>query len=154
MRGLRPRNAPSPTTPAASSVWQYDLGHPRRPELPLHHDTSRVCARAGKGRRGNSHISPTFNAITIESPLQKYWRCIPSRQTAHSTHCTHTEYGLVIANFQQFPFPSFWGFLTHSPCPIQGLILIRKTVCPTGRDQVVKVPRLAHLGETIPVRNR
>ena len=31
VRGLRPRNAPSPKPPAAASVWQYDLDDPLRP---------------------------------------------------------------------------------------------------------------------------
>ena len=68
VRGLRPRNAP-PKTPAAASVWQYDLGDPLRPNFP----PPRVVARsdASQRRQGNAQSGPTYTAMTINSPLQK-----------------------------------------------------------------------------------
>ena len=73
VRGLRPRNAPSPKPPAAASVWQYDLDDPLRPGFtpPASWQIPSICRRR-QDRRGNSHIYPTITAMTIASPLQKY----------------------------------------------------------------------------------
>ena len=84
----------APATPppvrAVASVWQYEVVVSRRPGFTPHPASWRVpsmCQRR-QDRRGNSHMCPTFTAMTIASPLQKYLRYIPPRQTAHSTHRT------------------------------------------------------------------
>ena len=65
VRGLRPRNAPSPKPPAAASVWQYDLDDPLRPGFtpPTPRlGRFRVCASAGK----TGEATPIY---TQRSPL-------------------------------------------------------------------------------------
>ena len=99
VRGLRPRNAPSPTTPAAPSVWQYDLDDPLRPGFAPNRASWHIpsmCQRR-QDRRGDSHICPAPTPMTIASPLQKYSRSVPLGQTAHSRH---TEHCLVVASGQ------------------------------------------------------
>ena len=63
VRGLRPRNAPSPKPPAAASVWQYDLDDPLRPGFtPPRLGRFRVYAGAGK----TGEATPIY---TQRSPL-------------------------------------------------------------------------------------
>ena len=73
VRGLRPRNAPSPTTSRRS---QY-VGNTKLPTRvgprypPAYWQIPKMCRRQ-QDTRGHSHTCPTFTAMTIESPPQKH----------------------------------------------------------------------------------
>ena len=72
VRGLRPRNAPSPTT-SRRSQWVGNTKMPTRvgPRYPPPTGRFRKCASASKTGEATPLICPTFTAMTIESPLQK-----------------------------------------------------------------------------------
>ena len=92
--GSAPATPPLLKPPAAASVWQYDLDDPLRPGFPPNPASWHIqsmCQRR-QARRGNSHTYPTFTAMTIASPLQKYSRYIPPDRP----HTAHTEHGLAV----------------------------------------------------------
>ena len=94
--GSAPATPPLLKPPAAASVWQYDLDDPLRPGFPPNPASWHIqsmCQRR-QDRRGNSHTYPTFTAMTIASPLQKYSRYIPPDRP----HTAHTEHGLAVTN--------------------------------------------------------
>ena len=71
---------PPPTTPAASSVWQYDLGDPRRPGFTppprVLADSEYVPAQARQARQlpyipnvhRHDHREPAIEILTVHSP--------------------------------------------------------------------------------------